>query len=70
MSFNGRDNRQGRNRDQQSGKFGLGPSGMCICPKCGNKIPHQRSTPCIQLECPKCGSKMFREKDPSFYTTS
>ena len=57
----------GQNRSQKSGKWGLGPSGMCVCSKCGKKIPHQRGTPCTKLECPDCGSIMFREKDPSFF---
>ncbi len=56
-----RDERPGRGRDQQSGSFGLGPDGMCKCPKCGNKVPHQRGTPCAQIKCPKCDSMMFRE---------
>ncbi|MCE7738839.1 MAG: hypothetical protein KAU62_13845 [Candidatus Heimdallarchaeota archaeon] len=61
MRSNGREERPGRGRNQQPGRYGLGPSGMCKCPKCGNKVPHQRSTPCTHMECPKCGSKMFRE---------
>ena len=48
-------------RGQQPRGRGLGPEGMCECPKCGNKIPHQRGIPCTQMDCPKCGSKMFRE---------
>ncbi|MCE7740502.1 MAG: hypothetical protein KAU62_13530 [Candidatus Heimdallarchaeota archaeon] len=61
MGANRRDELPGRGRGQQSRSFGLGPNGMCKCPKCGNEVPHQRSTPCTQMECPKCGSKMFRE---------
>jgi hypothetical protein len=38
-----------------------GPSGYCICPKCGYKESHKISFPCNQLKCPKCGTIMERE---------
>jgi len=40
---------------------GAGPSGNCVCPSCGTKIPHQASVPCYDVSCPKCGAKMIRE---------
>jgi hypothetical protein len=40
---------------------GSGPGGNCVCPKCGNCIPHQVGQRCIDLACPKCGTKMVRE---------
>lgn len=43
------------------GGFGAGPSGNCICPKCGYKELHQTGVPCYQKKCPKCGSQMTRE---------
>ena len=49
---------QGRNRN--AGGFGLGPSGKCVCPKCGHEITHTRGTPCFQQKCPKCGTQMVR----------
>ena len=52
----------GRGRGRQPGGFGLGPSGECICPKCGNRVPHERGTPCYEQKCPKCGSPMIRER--------
>ncbi len=53
----GSDNRPRRGR---AGGFGLGPSGECICPNCGTKIPHQRGVPCYKHKCPKCGAMMTR----------
>jgi len=42
------------------GGFAEGPSGNCICPKCGYKESHQTGVPCYQKKCPKCGSPMTR----------
>jgi hypothetical protein len=42
-------------------KPGSGPSGNCICPKCGFLQAHQRGERCIDITCPKCGTKMIRE---------
>jgi Zn finger protein HypA/HybF involved in hydrogenase expression len=42
-------------------KRGGGPSGNCICLKCGTKVPHQAGTPCMDTQCPQCGAKMVRE---------
>jgi Zn-finger nucleic acid-binding protein len=39
----------------------LGPEGLCICPKCGEKTAHRRGVPCQDEQCPKCGAKMLRE---------
>ncbi len=38
-----------------------GPGGNCICPNCGERIPHQRGVPCNSVKCPKCGANMARE---------
>ncbi|MCD6599273.1 MAG: hypothetical protein J7L19_01700 [Dehalococcoidia bacterium] len=52
----------GRGRGRMGGnRPGAGPSGNCICPACGAKIPHQVGTPCYNLSCPRCGAKMARE---------
>jgi hypothetical protein len=45
----------------RGGGFGAGPGGVCVCPNCGQKVPHQLNTPCYELKCPKCGSPMTRE---------
>jgi len=44
------------------GGSGMGPSGECVCPSCGYKVPHERGVPCATVTCPKCGSKMIRAR--------
>ncbi len=43
------------------GRFNAGPDGECICPKCGERVPHRRGFPCTSVKCPKCQSLMIRE---------
>ena len=52
--------RTGRGRGQRlvGRGQGLGGSADCVCPKCGEKIPHQRGIPCLQTKCPKCETPM------------
>jgi len=50
--------RPGGGRGRQPGGFGFGPSGECVCPKCGAKSPHRTGIPCYEARCPKCGSPM------------
>lgn len=40
--------------------YGAGPSGYCVCPKCGEQTSHTAGTPCSQVQCPKCGTLMVR----------
>jgi len=49
----------GRGRGRMGG-FGLGPSGECVCPSCGYRMPHQAGVPCYTIKCPKCGMMMTR----------
>jgi len=42
-------------------KTGMGSCGFCLCPKCGEKIPHKPGMPCREEKCPKCGVRMIRE---------
>ncbi len=54
------------NRGQRGGRMrgnqpGAGPTGNCVCPECGEKIPHRQGTPCYSVICPKCGTAMIRE---------
>jgi len=45
----------GRGRGQGQS---LGGTEECVCPKCNEKVSHQRGVPCIQTKCPKCDSSM------------
>lgn len=36
------------------------PGGQCVCPNCGEKVPHTQGQPCSQRVCPRCGVKMTR----------
>ena len=42
------------------GGFAAGPSGNCVCSKCGHTEVHQTGVPCYQQKCPKCKSPMTR----------
>jgi hypothetical protein len=61
---------EGQGRDQSRSGLGrgagggsaLGPGGNCVCPSCGEKVPHKRGKPCFEIECPKCGKYMTRER--------
>jgi uncharacterized protein len=48
---------RGRNKGNRSGS---GPSGICICPSCGEQITHKQGIPCFNETCLKCGVKMTR----------
>jgi len=50
----------GRGRGQGGG-LGRGPSGYCVCPSCGTRVPHEPGVPCTSMKCPKCGATMVRE---------
>ena len=57
----GRGMGRGRGRGRMGGnRPGAGPSGYCVCPSCGVKVPHQRGTPCYSISCSKCGVRMAR----------
>ena len=53
--------KKGRFRNKIKEADGKGPSGYCICEKCGYKIPHQRGIPCLRLKCPNCNINLKRE---------
>jgi len=47
-----------------AGKMGgtkqAGPGGHCVCPKCGERVPHTMGSPCHVKKCPLCGERMTR----------
>ncbi len=49
----------GRGRGMGGGQ-GRGPGGECVCPNCGQKLPHERGKPCLESKCPDCGTYMTR----------
>jgi predicted Fe-Mo cluster-binding NifX family protein len=53
--------RGGRGQGRVGGPPAAGPGGYCVCPKCGEKQPHERGIPCVDRKCPKCGTGMTRE---------
>ncbi len=53
--------RKGKFKDEIKEASGKGPSGFCVCEKCGHKTPHQRGTPCLTLKCPTCNINLKRE---------
>ncbi len=51
---------RGTGRGRMGGPRSAGPEGFCVCPKCGNKVKHNRAEPCSTMKCPQCGEKMVR----------
>jgi hypothetical protein len=49
---------------QGTGKEKAGGTDICVCPKCGYKMAHERNVPCNQAKCPKCGTVMTGEGTP------
>jgi YesN/AraC family two-component response regulator len=50
----------GMGRDRGKG-YSAAPSGSCICPYCGTKVPYYSGIPCFEERCPKCGTSMRRD---------
>ncbi len=50
----------GVGRGRMGGSIAAGPRGVCVCPKCGEKVSHKVGMPCSSESCPKCGTKMVR----------
>jgi predicted Fe-Mo cluster-binding NifX family protein len=55
-----RDSYVGRSGRMRS-RLGKGPVGSCVCPKCGQREPHERGVSCVERKCPSCGAPMIRE---------
>lgn len=47
-------------RGRMGGPLAAGPGGTCVCPKCGETLPHTTGQQCKQVACPKCGTAMTR----------
>ena len=39
----------------------MGPTGYCICPKCGKRYEKIAGVPCTEMRCEECGSALVRE---------
>ena len=57
---------KGQGRGQGLGRMGgpdaAGTGGACVCPKCGQREPHERGLPCADRKCSQCGTMMIREQ--------
>lgn len=46
---------------RRGGGRGMGPSGRCVCLKCGYSVPKKAGVPCLDERCPSCGTALVRE---------
>jgi predicted Fe-Mo cluster-binding NifX family protein len=51
----------GQGGGRMGGPRAAGAVGTCVCPKCGERLAHERGIPCVQRQCPKCGTALTRE---------
>ncbi len=51
----------GQGRGRKGGPLAGGAIGTCLCPKCGQRVAHERGVSCVQRQCPKCGTALNRE---------
>ena len=59
----GRGQERGQNQGKGLGRgnrSGAGIGGSCVCPSCGEKVPHPMGVPCNSIDCPKCSAAMVR----------
>jgi hypothetical protein len=65
ININGSSGGRGQGRGVQGfgrrgGPLAAGPGGLCVCPRCGRREPHERGKPCAEKQCPTCGVAMTR----------
>ena len=60
----GRGRGGGRSGGRSGDGGGMGGGGFCVCPKCGQRVPHRAGTPCLDERCPICSVAMVREGSP------
>jgi len=53
--------KRGRFKGEVQNARGQGPGGICVCPKCGYEVSHQRGIPCSALQCPSCKISLERK---------
>ena len=51
----GRTPRGGRNAGNRPG---AGPTGACVCPSCGEQVPHEQGIPLLQQKLPEMRDKI------------
>lgn len=49
---------------------GMGPSGTCVCLKCGYSISKRRGVPCLDEKCPKCGAVLVRKGGAHYFNAN
>lgn len=57
----GKEHHCGQQGKRENCNNGEETCGNCICPECGEKLPHAKGVPCKEVKCPACGVKMMRE---------
>jgi hypothetical protein len=47
--------KRGEGQGQGGERQGDAGTDTCVCPECGKEYPHERGTPCNEMECEDCG---------------
>ena len=48
----------------------MGPSGTCVCLKCGYSISKRQGVPCLDERCPKCGAALVRKGGDHYFNAN